>query len=88
MIDNNYYICVNIFCRSDYIARGDDLRKFILQKWSEGKTVIICGSVDEDLYVAASTKSFLIAAGWVAPEEKVRKYGIPAPTPGKMRAII
>ena len=61
---------------------------FILQKWSEGKTVIICGSVNDDLHVAASTKSFLIAAGWVAPEEKVWKYGISAPTPGKMRAII
>ena len=38
--------------------------------------------------MAATTKSFLIAAGWVAPEEKVRKYGVPAPTQGKMRAII
>ena len=50
--------------------------------------MIICGSVNDDLHVAASTKSFLIAAGWVAPEEKVWKYGISAPTPGKMRAII
>lgn len=84
------YICVNIFCRikSKYIARGDDLRKFIPQKWTEGKTVIICGAVDEDLYVAATTKSFLIAAGWVDPEEKVTKYGVPAPTPRKMTAII
>ena len=84
------YICVNIFCRIKIkrIARGVDLRKFIDQKCSEGKTVIICGAVDEDLYVAATTKSFLIAAGWVDPEEKVRKYGVPAPTPAKMRAII
>ena len=84
------YICVNIFCRikSKYIARGDALRKFIDQKWSEGKMVIICGAVDEDLYVAATTKSFLIAAGWVDPEEKVRRYGVPAPTPGKMTAIV
>ena len=84
------YICVNIFCRikSKYIARGDDLRKFIDQKCSEGKTVIICGAVDEDLHVAVIKKSFLIAAGWVDLEEKVRKYGVPAPTPAKMRAII
>ena len=40
------------------------------------------------MYVAANTKSFLIAAGWVIPEEKVRKYGVPAPTPKKMRALI
>lgn len=40
--------------------------------------------------MAASTKSFLIAAGWVnpGPEEKVKKYGIPAPTPSKMKALI
>ncbi|KAJ7348755.1 hypothetical protein OS493_039281, partial [Desmophyllum pertusum] len=41
-----------------------------------------------DLHVAASTKSFLIAAGWVNPEPEVKKYGIPAPTPRKMRALI
>lgn len=84
------YICVNIFCRikSKYIARGGDLRKFIPQQWSGGKTVIICGAVNEDLHVAAATKSFLIAAGWVDLEEKVTKYGVPAPTPGKMTAII
>ena len=83
-------MCEYFFCRikSKYIARGDDLRKFIPQEWSEGKTVIICGAVDEDLHVAATTKSFLIAAGWVDPEEKVTKYGVPAPTPGKMTAII
>lgn len=84
------YICVNIFCRikSKYVARGDDLREFIDQKCFEGKMVIICGAVDEDLHVAATKKSFLIAAGWVDLEEKVRKYGVPAPTPAKMRAII
>ena len=53
-----------------------------------GDVVIICGAVDDDLHVAASTKSFLLAALWVEAEEKVRKYGVPAPTPEKMTAIL
>ena len=69
-----------------YKRRGVELRKFI--KENSSNVVIICGSVDEDLHVAASTKSFLIAAGWVTPEDKVKKYGIPAPTPKKMKALI
>lgn len=40
------------------------------------------------MHVAASTKSFLIAAGWVNLEAGVVKYGIPAPTPSKMTAVI
>ena len=40
------------------------------------------------MYVAASTKSFLIAAGWVNLEPGVVKYGITAPTPSKMTALI
>lgn len=70
--------------------RGPELRAFINASFSNGDVVIICGAVDEDLHVAASTKSFLIAAGWVnpEPEEKVKKYGIPAPTPSKMRTLI
>lgn len=73
---------------SSFIRRGDALQKFIKETSGKGEVVVICGAVDEDLYVAASTKSFLIAAGWVTPEEKVAKYGIPAPTPKKMRALI
>ena len=73
---------------SSLVRRGDALRKFIKETSSKGEVVVICGAVDEDLHVAANTKSFLIAAGWVTPEEKVAKYGIPAPTPEKMRAVI
>ena len=73
---------------SSFILRGDDLREFIKETSSKGEVVIICGVIDEDLHVAANTKSFLIAAGWVTPGEKVAKYGIPAPTPEKMRALI
>jgi len=73
---------------SSFIRRGNDLRKFIKETSSIGEVVIICGVVDKDLEVAANTKSFLIAAGWVTPEEKVAKYGIQAPTPTKMRALI
>ena len=40
------------------------------------------------MHVAASTKSFLIAAGWMNLELGVVKYGIPAPTPSKMTAVI
>lgn len=68
--------------------RGDELRGFIKASLSNGDAVIICGAVDKDLHVAASTKSFLIAAGWVNREPDVKKYGIPAPTPRKMRALI
>lgn len=38
--------------------------------------------------MAASTKSFLLAALWVNAEQKVCKYGVPAPTPQKMSAIL
>lgn len=80
--------CLYFRMHSFFKLRGKDLREFIKDSSSSGETVIICGAVDEDLYVAAQTKSFLIAAGWVAPEEKVAKYGIPAPTPTKMGALI
>ena len=73
---------------SSFILLGDPLRNFINETSSKGDVVIICGAVDKDLHVAANTKSFLIAAGWVTPEEQVKKYGIPAPTPKKMRALI
>ncbi|XP_067039640.1 uncharacterized protein [Acropora muricata] len=68
--------------------RGEPLRNFIKQRWQAGDFVIICGAVDEDLYVAANTKSFLLAALWVNAEQKVRQYGVPAPTPQKMSAIL
>ena len=74
--------------QNSFKRRGEELRNFITETSSKGEVVIICGSVDEDLHVAASTKSFLIAAGWVTPEDKVKKYGIPAPTPTKMKALI
>ena len=74
--------------RSSFIRRGKLLGDFIKETSSKGEVVIICGAVDRDLHVAANTKSFLIAAGWVTREEKVTKYGIPAPTPEKMRALI
>lgn len=76
--------------------RGEPLRNFIKQRWQKGEFVVICGAVDEDLYVAANTKSFLLAALWVEAEQKVeqkmeqkvRQYGVPAPTPKKMTAIL
>ena len=71
-----------------FLQRGEELRDFIEDTSSKGEVVIICGAVDKDMHVAASTKSFLIAAGWVNLEPGVVKYGIPAPTPSKMRAII
>jgi len=79
--------CIYFRMHSCFIPRRD-ARKVIKENSSDGEVVIICGAVDKDLEVAANTKSFLIAAGWVTPEEKVRKYGIPAPTPTKMRALI
>lgn len=80
--------CLYFRMQSSFIFRGDALRGFIKHTSSSGEAVIICGAVNEDLYVAAQTKSFLIAAGWVAPEDKVAKYGIPASTPTKMGALI
>ena len=68
--------------------RGDELRKFIKERQNAGDVVIIIGAVNEDLHVAASTKSFLISAQWVPCEQKVNKYGVPAPAPEKMRAIL
>ena len=44
--------------------------------------------MDKDLHVAASTKSFLLAALWADAKQKVRQYGVPAPTPQKMTAIL
>ena len=79
--------CLYFRIRSSFIHRGA-LRNFIKETSSKGDVVIICGAVDKDLHVAANTKSFLIAAGWVTPEALVEKYGIPAPTPKKMRALI
>ena len=64
------------------------MRKFIKERWQAGDVVIICGAVDKDLEVAATTRSFLLAALWVDAEEKVRRYGVPAPTPEKMSAIL
>ncbi|XP_068734364.1 uncharacterized protein [Montipora capricornis] len=75
--------------RITFQRRGEDLRKFIKERWQAGDVVIICGAVDKDLEVAATTGSFLLAALWVEDaEEKVRRYGVPAPTPKKMRAIL
>ena len=74
--------------KCQFLRRGEDLRDFIKNTSTKDEVVIICGAVDKDLHVAASTKSFLIAAGWVNLEPKVKKYGISAPTPLKMRAII
>lgn len=71
-----------------FLWRGKELQDFIKNTSSKDEVVIICGAVDEDMHVAASTKSFLIAAGWVNLEPKVVKYGIPAPTPLKMTALI
>lgn len=71
-----------------FLQRGKNLRDFIKNTSSKDEVVIICGAVDKDLHVAASTKSFLIAAGWVNLEPQVKKYGISAPTPLNMRAII
>lgn len=71
-----------------FLRRGSELRGFIMNTSSRGEVVIICGAVDKDLHVASTTKSFLIAAGWVGLEPLVVKYGIPAPTPAKMTAIL
>lgn len=73
----------------EFVQRGVDLRGMIKSKSADGFVVIIVGVVDEDLYVAASTKSFLIGARWVSDvQAKVDQYGIPAPTPTKMKAIL
>ena len=77
-----------VFFRLAFLQRGKKLRDFIKNTSSKNEVVIICGAVDEDMYVASSTKSFLIAAGWVETELGVVKYGIPAPTPSKMTALI
>jgi len=79
--------CLYFRMQSFFISRYD-LRRFIKDTSSRGEAIIICGAVNKDLYVAAQTKSFLIAAGWVTPEDKVAKYGIPASTPTKMGALI
>ena len=76
------------FSRLTFLRRGKELRDFIKNTSSKGEVVIICGAVDKDMHVAASTKSFLIAAGWVNLEPGVVKYGIPAPAPSKMTALI
>ena len=44
--------------------------------------------MDEDQEVAASTKSFLLAALWADAKQKVRQCGVPARTPQKMTAIL
>lgn len=39
-----------------FLRRGKELRDFIKNTSSKGEVVIICGAVDKDMYVAASTK--------------------------------
>ena len=85
--------CFKIIFRMKFIRRREGplvntLQNFINTMWRWGYVVIICGAVDEDLYVAAATKSFFIAASWVNPEALVQRYGIPAPTPSKMIALL
>ena len=70
-----------------WTERGEVIA-FIKEKWSAGNTVIIVGVVNLDMYAAAHSKSFLIGAGWVKCEEKVIKYGICAPLPEAMEAIL
>lgn len=76
------------FNQEGCFQRRGELQNFIRERQKAGDVVIIIGAVDEDLHVAASTKSFLISAQWVLCEEKVNKYGVPAPAPEKMRAIL
>ena len=70
-----------------WVERGV-LKDFIKDKWNTGNTVIIVGVVNLDMYAAAHSKSFLIGAGWVQCEEKVIRYGICAPLPKAMEAIL
>ena len=92
ILQNEWHIGKSIqfwlFFRLTFLRRGEELRDFIKNTSSKNEVVIICGAVNEDMYVASSTKSFLIAAGWVETEPGVVKYGIPAPTPSKMTALI
>lgn len=81
-----------IHTQSDYyfrhVKRGDDLRSFIQFRHNDGDVVILVGAVNEDLHVAAQTKSFLIGGSWVGQEDKVLKYGIPSPLPSQMTAVV
>lgn len=70
------------------VERGEELRSFIKGESSAGCVIIIVGAVDEDLHVAASTKSFLLGGAWVKQGGKVVKYGIPTPSPSKMGTVI
>ena len=92
ILQNEWHIGKSIqfwfFSRLTFLRRGKELEDFIRNTSSKGAVVIICGAVDKDMHVASRTKSFLIAAGWVIQEPGVVKYGIPAPTPSKMTALI
>ena len=92
ILQNEWHIGKSIqfwfFSRLKFLFRGKELEDFIKNTSSKDEVVIICGAVDKDMHVASRTKSFLIAAGWVNPESGVKKYGIPAPTPSKMTALI
>ncbi|XP_028390771.1 uncharacterized protein LOC114515663 isoform X2 [Dendronephthya gigantea] len=74
--------------RENFKKRDDELPPFIRDSSNSGSTVIIIGAVNEDLYLAAHTKSFLIGASWVELEDKVITYGIPAPTPNAAKVIL
>ena len=92
ILQNEWHIGKSIqfwfFSRLTFLRRGKELEDFIRNTASKGAVIIICGAVDKDMHVASRTKSFLIAAGWVIQEPGVVKYGIPAPTPSKMTALI
>ena len=75
------------FYSFSYIG-GTELRNFIKERQNAGDVVVICGAKNVDMYAAAHTKSFLIAAHWAPPEVNVIQYGVPAFTPRKMRAIL
>ena len=76
-----------LFLLQVFIHRRN-LRNFIKERQDAGHVVVICGAENEDMYVAAQTKSLLIAPYWVPLEEKVIHYGVQALTPRKMRAIL
>ncbi|XP_013391222.1 uncharacterized protein LOC106159475 [Lingula anatina] len=68
-------------------CRGDDMRGYIHS--NQDSMFIVVGVVNEDMHLAANTKSLLIAANWCPQvEEKVTTYGIPARSPDNLENII
>ncbi|XP_076371596.1 uncharacterized protein LOC143257155 isoform X1 [Tachypleus tridentatus] len=65
--------------------------KEVIGQWREefnNTVVVIVGAVDEDMYIAVHQKTLLLAAQWCDPNDNVCKYGIPVPSPTKLKVIL